>query len=97
MLTSRQRSYLRSVSNDMKDSVHIGKEGLTSNILGQIDEFLEANEIIKIKLQQNCSEDIKEIASDISRLTGSDTVAVIGRKIIMYRKSQKNASIFLPR
>ena len=97
MLTSKQRSYLRSISSDIKDAAQIGKDGLTSNIIGQIDAYLEANELMKIKLQQNCGENIKETALDISKLTNSDTVAIIGRKIIIYRKSQKQPLIFLPR
>ena len=48
MITSKQRSYLRSLANNIEPIVQIGKEGIDERVLNQIDEALEARELIKL-------------------------------------------------
>ena len=41
-LTSKQRAYLRGVANSIDTIVHIGKDGITENLIRQADDALEA-------------------------------------------------------
>ncbi len=50
MITTKQRSYLRSLANKMDAIFQIGKDGLNDNLLKQIDDALEARELIKISV-----------------------------------------------
>ena len=41
-LSSKQRAYLRSLSNDLDVIVHIGKDGIGENLVKQANDALEA-------------------------------------------------------
>ena len=61
-MTSKQRAYLRSLAMTMDPIFQIGKSSLTPEFTTAISEALEARELIKISVLQNCMDDPKEIA-----------------------------------
>ena len=63
MLSGKQKSYLRSEAHHLQPIFQIGKGGLTEPIIKQIEEALEARELIKVSILQNCEEDKNEIAA----------------------------------
>lgn len=89
MLTGKQKRYLRKEAHHMDPIFQLGKLGLTDNFLTQIDEALESRELFKITLLQNTDEDIKEVASELSSKLHCEIVQIIGRIIVVYRKSTK--------
>lgn len=97
MLNSKQRAYLRGLSNKIDPIFQIGKGGASPELILAIDDALEARELIKCNVLNNCMEDMKYIASAISERTKSDVVQIIGKKIILYRKSEENQTINLPK
>lgn len=94
-LTSKQRAYLKSLAMVMDAVYQIGKESLTPEIVTGLDQALAARELIKISVQKNCDDDIKEIAATAAERTRSVLVQVIGRKFILYRPAKK-PKIVLP-
>ena len=76
----------------------IGKSSLTPENTKAIDEALEARELIKISVLQNCLDDPKEIAAVVAERTRSQVVQVIGKKkIVLYREGKKEKKkIILP-
>ena len=62
MLTGKQKRFLRSEANHLQPLFQIGKNGLTDAVIHQIEEALEAKELIKVNILQNCDEDKNEIA-----------------------------------
>ncbi|MBS5794566.1 MAG: ribosome assembly RNA-binding protein YhbY [Clostridiales bacterium] len=97
MLNSKQRAYLRGLSNKIDPIFQIGKGGVSPELIEAIDEALEARELIKCTVLNNCMEDIKYIASAISERTKSDVVQVIGKKVVIYRQSKEKPVIELPK
>lgn len=97
MLTSKQRAYLRSIANNIEPIFQIGKAGASPELVSSIDEALEAREIIKATVLNNCGEDVRELAQIIGERTRSDVVQVIGKKIIFYRENAKKPIIELPK
>lgn len=89
MITKKQKNYLRAKANSLKPIFQIGKDGIHENLIKTIDDSLEAHELIKISVLKNCEEDIKELAFDLSYLTNSNLIQIVGRIIILYRRSQK--------
>lgn len=73
----------------MDPVVQIGKESLTPEVTASVEEALAARELIKINLQQNCLDDIRQIAELLAERTHSQVVQVIGRKIVLYREGKK--------
>ncbi len=97
MLNSKQRAYLRGLSNKIDPIFQIGKSGVSPELIEALDEALEARELIKCTVLNNCMDDIKYIASAISERTKSDVVQVIGKKIVIYRQSKEKPIIELPK
>ena len=96
-MTSKQRAYLKGLAMTMDPIFQIGKSSLTPENTNAIDEALEARELIKISVLQNCLDDPKEIAAVVAERTRSQVVQVIGKKIVLYREGKKEKKkIILP-
>ena len=89
MITGKQRATLRSMANTIQPIFQIGKGGLTPALTQQLDDALEARELIKIKLLETAEETPKEAAEIICRETGAQSVQIIGSKIVLYREASK--------
>lgn len=89
MLKAKQRADLRSKANNLESLWRIGKNGVTPETVKSVDEALEANELIKITVLNNCETEVRDAAQIISERTRSDIVQVIGRKIVLYRKQKE--------
>lgn len=85
-LTSKQRSQLRGLANDIDTIVHIGKDGINDNLIKQANDALEAREIIKCKVLENSMLTAREACSQLAKLTRSEEVQVIGTKFVLYRQ-----------
>ena len=88
-LSSKQRAYLRSLSNDLDVIVHIGKDGIGENLVKQANDALEARELIKCRVLENSMLTAREACDELSALTRSEQVQVIGTKFVLYRPSHK--------
>ena len=92
MLTSKQRAYLRSKATKIEPVLMIGKGGASPEVVESANEALEARELIKAKVLDNCFEDIREIANTVAERTRSDVVLVIGRKFVLFRKAKEKSA-----
>ncbi|MBQ7669436.1 MAG: ribosome assembly RNA-binding protein YhbY [Clostridia bacterium] len=95
MLTSKQRAYLRSLSNGLDTIFQIGKGGVSDEICRGIDAALEARELIKARVLPNSDFTSREAADTIAEAVGADVVAVIGTKFVLYKESKENKKIEL--
>ena len=89
MFTSKERSNLRSMAQTIQPITQIGKGGISENLIISLSEALEARELIKVSVLNNNDDDPKAIASELERLLNAQTVAVTGKKIVLYRRSSK--------
>ena len=60
-----------------------------------VSDALEARELIKLSVLENCEYTPRETADELARAVGADVVGVIGRKIILYRESKEHKKIEL--
>lgn len=97
MLNSKQRAYLKKLSNKIEPIFQVGKAGASPELIEAINLALENRELIKCTVLNNCFDDIKYIASAISERTKSDIVQIIGKKIVLFRQSKDNPTIILPK
>ena len=96
IMTSKQRAYLKSLAMSLEPVYQVGKATITPEMTKGIDEVLEARELIKISVLKNCVADPQEIAQILAERTHSEVVQVIGKKIVLYRKSSTKPKIELP-
>ena len=62
-MTGKQRSLFRAEANTLQAILQIGKGGVEENLVKQVDDALEARELIKIKALETCPDDAKTAAS----------------------------------
>ena len=95
MLTSKQRAYLRSLSNKLEPIFQVGKGGINDNQLKQIDDALERRELVKIHVLENSLLDTRAVCNEIADAIGAEPVQVIGKKFILYKESKDYKTIDL--
>ena len=86
-LTSKQRAQLRGLANTIDTIVQVGKDGINENLVKQVDDALEAREIIKGRVLENSMLTAREACQELCVLTRSEPVQVIGTKFVLYRTS----------
>ena len=98
-MTSKQRAYLKGLAMNMSPVFQIGKSSVTPELVQALDDVLEARELIKVTVLNNCMDDPRELAETDAGRTRSEVVQVIGKKIVLYRpaKNEEKRKILLPR
>ena len=92
-MTSKQRAMLRAFAQHLEPIVHIGKDGITDNIITQAGDALEARELVKCSVQQNSALTAREACDILCEALGADGVSVLGRKFVLYRESKNKKKI----
>ncbi|MCM3730783.1 ribosome assembly RNA-binding protein YhbY [Fictibacillus nanhaiensis] len=96
MLTGKQKRFLRSKAHHIQPIFQVGKGGVNSNLVKQVEEALEARELIKVSVLQNCDEDKETVAAELSKGSKAELVQVIGSTIVLYKESINQKRIELP-
>lgn len=95
MITSKQRAALRGMANGIPAILQIGKGGICENFLKQVDDALEARELVKISILETALLDTKATCNHIAELLGAEPVQSIGSKFVLYRESRENKTIVI--
>ncbi len=88
-MTSKQRSHLKSIAANLDPVSQVGKGGINDNMIKSLSDALEARELIKINVLTNAEEDARSLAEELALALRAECVAVIGRKVILYRRSSR--------
>ncbi len=97
MLTGKQKRFLRSKAHHLNPIFQVGKGGVNENMVQQIADVLEARELIKVSILQNCEDDRDTVAEQLSKGARAELVQVIGNTVVLYKESRENKQIELPR
>ncbi len=89
-MTSKERAKLRGLANRVPSLYQVGKDGISENVVKQIDDALTARELIKGNVLENSMMSAREAAEELAAKTAAQVVQVIGNKFILYRRSEKN-------
>lgn len=92
-MTSKQRAYLKGLAMTMEPILQVGKSSITPEHTAAVAEALEARELIKINVLQNCLDDPREIAEVLQNApfpgrTGDR------QKIVLYKEGKKRKRKF---
>ncbi|RFU71654.1 ribosome assembly RNA-binding protein YhbY [Peribacillus saganii] len=96
MLTGKQKRFLRSKAHHLNPIFQVGKGGVNENMIKQVAEALEARELMKISVLQNCEDDRDTVADELSKGVRAEVVQIIGNTIVLYKESRENKQIQLP-
>lgn len=87
VLTSGERAKLRSLASTMSPVTQIGKGGITDNLITTVSDALEARELIKLSVLETSEYTPREAAETLAEAVNAAVVGVIGRKLVLYRRS----------
>ena len=84
-LTSKQRAQLRGMAASIDTIVHVGKDGIGDNLVKQVNDALDARELIKGRVLENSMYTAREAAEELRVKARCEVVQVIGSKFVLYR------------
>ena len=89
MLTSKQRSKLKSLAANLSPIGQVGKDGIGENMLASFSDCLEKREHIKINILENADGEPQALGRELAEKLSAECVIVIGRKAVLYRRSSR--------
>lgn len=95
-VNDKQRRHLKGLAHKLKPVVQIGNNGLTDNVVAEIDNALSHHELIKVRVSGLERADRKAMLEEIAERSQSDLVLVIGNIGGFYRPA-KEPKIQLPK
>lgn len=88
-LTSKQRAQLRGLANGIDTILQVGKDGIGENLVKQVNDALEARELVKGRVLENSMLTPREAAEELAVKARAEVVQVIGTKFVLYRQSHR--------
>lgn len=88
-LNKKQIAHLRSLAHSLNPVVMIGNNGLTENVMKEIDMNLSAHELIKIKVSGDDREARKAMYLEICEQNNATAIHHVGKQLVIYRVSDK--------
>jgi len=95
-LSNKQKQYLKGLAHSLKPVVMLGGNGLTENVVAEINAALSHHELIKVKVPTEDREEKQELVNAIVEQTQSEKLQVIGHVLVIYRPAEE-PKISLPR
>ena len=90
-LTGAEKKKLRGIGQRLKPHVHIGRQGLSETVLGEIEMALTKNGLIKIRFDAE-RDGIKALCAEIPEKTGSEMVGCVGKTAVFFRDMPEEES-----
>ena len=85
MLNEKQKKSLRKLAHSLKPVVMLGNAGLTSGVLGALDEALLKHELVKVKVASGDRNERDQIIQDMLKNSDAELIQRIGNIATLYR------------
>lgn len=93
MINSKQRAFLRGMANGIETIQQIGKSGINESLTRQVEEAINARELIKLRVLETSPDTAKEAAQKLADSIQADIVQVIGSRIVLFKQNEKKPII----
>ena len=96
-LTTRDKRHLRSLAHHFEPAVRVGGAGVTPGVVSQVDDALEARELIKVRVDGDRDE-VQQAADELAAGTRAEIAQIIGKVVLLYRpaRAREKRKISLP-
>lgn len=88
-LTPREKQKLKAKAHKLKPIVFIGNNGLTENVKKEINNALDAHELIKIKIRSADREERQQLFDEVCQHASAEGLQLIGNIGVIYRMSEE--------
>ena len=92
-LTNKQRRALRALAHSLKPVVHVGKDGITEQVIMAVDDAIFSHELIKVRILEAASENRRDAARELATRAGAELVSLVGRMVVLYRQHPEEPKI----
>ncbi len=89
MITTKQRSKLKSMANTLRPMVTVGKDELTQNVVSEIETALYHHELVKVAALKSCTVSAKTMCAEVCEILGCEPVLCVGNRFVVYKRSEK--------
>ena len=83
-LSSKEKAALRSAAQRIKASVRIGKNGITSEVLAELEEAFRKANLVKVAFNAD-RKTIVRLANELEKASGAACVGGVGKKRSYYK------------
>ena len=94
-ITSKQRAQLRGLAMTEDTIIQVGKGGITENVIASVDAALQARELVKGRVLENCEYSPREVLDALCEACRAEPVQVIGTKFVIFRRNHSDPKIEL--
>jgi len=84
-LTQQHLYQLRRRAHHLKPVVKIGDKGITEPLLIELNQALEAHELIKVSIAGADRHQRQQLTQQLCQASGAELVQMIGRVSVLYR------------
>ena len=95
-LIKSQVKYLKTMAHHLDPVIWIGQQGLTENVLKEINSALDSKELVKIRIRTGNRFEREIIIEEICRQTGAELIQSVGNMATVYLPNQETPVIKLP-
>lgn len=88
-LSADRKKQYRSLGHSLKPVVTIAGNGLSENVMMELDRALEDHELIKVKLVVADRDLRKQVIEEVCQQMRSELVQEIGKVALIYRAAKK--------
>lgn len=96
-LNKTQLKYLKGLGHHLNPVILVGAQGITDNLLAELDKALSHHELIKIKIANDDRDSRRAMNDEILKASKAVLVGAIGKTFILYRANPKDPKVALPR
>ncbi len=94
-LTKTQIKHLRNLAHHIKPIVSIGQNGVTENVLNELDIALNYHELVKIKLGAGDRDERQIIIDQLRNASQAELIQTIGKTMTLFRRNLEKPKIKL--
>ncbi|MHA8138398.1 ribosome assembly RNA-binding protein YhbY [Lactobacillaceae bacterium Scapto_B20] len=84
-LRGKQKRFLRSKANRMRPLFSVGKEGLSTTWLEQVNDALNRRELVKVNILQNSAVETQDVQEFVEDNSDIQVVQIIGRTVLLFK------------
>jgi RNA-binding protein len=95
-LTEPQKKYLRRLGHDRNSVVLVGQNGISPNLVAELDRALHDHELVKVRARVGDRDERDAILAELASSTRSELVQRIGHVALYYRPNPEKPGILLP-
>ena len=96
-LSKPQKKHLVTLTHALKPVIMIGQNGVTENILKELEIALDFHELVKIKIAGENKASCAAVIEQLIKASNAETVQKIGKTLTLFRRNKTTPKVELPK